>query len=375
MSEPLGIDGLATLFYEAVLEPARWSKALQALVQVAGARGASLSLADFGVPANSFVDLVGQPSEALDAYLSHYMPLDPLLRLGSQLVPGHWLSDWAALGPAYGRTAYYNDFMRVFDNHAVLVAPLALDDEHTALVALQRSRSQGQFAARPDPRLVQLLPHLQRAVRLHVHTAKLREHADFTSSALQLMAIPVMVVDDTARVVLANHAADQLCRHSKLVTIARHRLVATLEETALQDAIRHAATAGKAHPAWLRLRSAPGEEALLLVVSPLPATSPHARAWQRPLAVVMASRSGAGARRIEGVLGELFGLTAAESRVAAALADGMSPAAIAERDGVVVETVRGQIKGVYAKMGVRRQAELSRLVAKLQAILPRSSRA
>lgn len=57
-----------------------------------------------------------------------------------------------------------------------------------------------------------------------------------------------------------------------------------------------------------------------------------------------------------------FGLTPAECRVALLLADGHAPQEIATMIGVTSNTVRSQIKSIYSKTGVRRQAELIRLL-------------
>ncbi|HVZ43369.1 MAG TPA: helix-turn-helix transcriptional regulator [Ramlibacter sp.] len=372
---PSAIDGLASMLYEAVLDAPRWAEALGALMELAHARGVSLSRADLSVPTNSVIDVVGQSAEAVREYHAHYVALDPLIRLGAALPAGRWTSDWAVLGPAYAQTAYYNDFMRRHDNHAVLVAPLWSDGAHTALVALQRSASQGEFAAEPDPALVHLLPHLQRAVKLHFNTQELQAQADFAAATLHRVATPVIVVEADGHVVLANGAGEHLCRSSRLLTISGQRLVAKFQDAALQAALQEACAPGRARPAWLRLAPAAQEEPLLVVVTPMAASAPLARPWQRPLAVVMASRGAAGARNVEAILRELFSLTAAEARVAAAIAEGRSPAEIAGRHGIAVLTVRGQLKSVYSKMGVRRQAELSRMLTKLQAMLPRQAQA
>jgi DNA-binding CsgD family transcriptional regulator len=86
----------------------------------------------------------------------------------------------------------------------------------------------------------------------------------------------------------------------------------------------------------------------------------------------MASRSAADPRRADRMLADVFGLTRAESRAAASLAAGLTPAEIAERHRITVQTVRKQLKAVYSKMGIRRQSELSSMLARLQAILPPS---
>lgn len=58
---------------------------------------------------------------------------------------------------------------------------------------------------------------------------------------------------------------------------------------------------------------------------------------------------------------QILGLTPAEGRVAAKLAEGMSVREIADASGRAVNTVRSQLKSALAKTGCSRQAELVRL--------------
>jgi DNA-binding CsgD family transcriptional regulator len=60
-----------------------------------------------------------------------------------------------------------------------------------------------------------------------------------------------------------------------------------------------------------------------------------------------------------------YGLTDAETRVALHLMAGGAIAGYAEANGVSVGTVRTQVKSIFAKTGVNRQAALARLGAQL----------
>jgi DNA-binding CsgD family transcriptional regulator len=62
------------------------------------------------------------------------------------------------------------------------------------------------------------------------------------------------------------------------------------------------------------------------------------------------------------ILQALFDLTPAEARVSALLAEGVSVQAIAARLSIQTNSVRAQLKSVFAKTGVRRQAELVSLL-------------
>jgi DNA-binding CsgD family transcriptional regulator len=67
----------------------------------------------------------------------------------------------------------------------------------------------------------------------------------------------------------------------------------------------------------------------------------------------------------EHLLAEVFGLTRAEVRVTAALAEGLAPREIGERLGVSFNTVRAQLANIFEKTGVSRQADLMRLISRM----------
>jgi DNA-binding CsgD family transcriptional regulator len=64
-------------------------------------------------------------------------------------------------------------------------------------------------------------------------------------------------------------------------------------------------------------------------------------------------------------LARVFGLTGAESRLAARLANGSTLNEVAEELGIARETARNQLKAVFAKTGTHRQSELVALLMKL----------
>jgi DNA-binding CsgD family transcriptional regulator len=64
-------------------------------------------------------------------------------------------------------------------------------------------------------------------------------------------------------------------------------------------------------------------------------------------------------------LADEFDLSPAESALAHHLADGGSISSFAKLRGVTLETVRSQLRSVFAKMGVRRQSELVAAVVAL----------
>ena len=68
------------------------------------------------------------------------------------------------------------------------------------------------------------------------------------------------------------------------------------------------------------------------------------------------------------VVTELFGFTAAEARLAIAIANGKELAEVAQETGRAVPTLRAQLRALFKKADVTRQAELVRLILGIPAV-------
>ncbi len=73
---------------------------------------------------------------------------------------------------------------------------------------------------------------------------------------------------------------------------------------------------------------------------------------------------------VETTLRGVYGLTPAETRVAAAFVCGSSIVQVAQQQGICVETVRSHLKRIYQKLGTTRQAELVHLVLTKSRVSP-----
>ena len=72
--------------------------------------------------------------------------------------------------------------------------------------------------------------------------------------------------------------------------------------------------------------------------------------------------------RLWNTLRESFGLTAAEARLARKLRDGRSLQEAAEELQVSVNTLRNQLRGIFEKMGLKRQSDLVRALTELSSV-------
>lgn len=132
--------------------------------------------------------------------------------------------------------------------------------------------------------------------------------------------------------------------------------------------------AGSGAPVLLRFHGEEGEADLLCYLVRGEALSPTMlRAGEieedeaLPYCALVAAPSAAGDDVLD-VFRKALGLTPAEARLAARLRFGLSLKEAAEELGISVNTARNQLKAVFEKLGVNRQADLVRHLAELAAL-------
>jgi len=201
-------------------------------------------------------------------------------------------------------------------------------------------------------------------------------HAPSTSDATQLPALAaldlfslgILIVDAACRLLHANAAADAiLARGDGLSRTAGGHVVARshAETQRLHRLVAAAASPAAADPsaavAAVRVSRAEMRPPLLVTVSTLPQAR-HALPGHPPMAVLLVADLQARAAPPIEALSALYGLTAAEARLAAALAAGQNLRDYATSSGIALCTARWQLQQVLAKTDTHRQSDLVRLI-------------
>jgi DNA-binding CsgD family transcriptional regulator len=104
-----------------------------------------------------------------------------------------------------------------------------------------------------------------------------------------------------------------------------------------------------------------------ILVQPIPVRGVGLDALPGARILVMLTDLEANTAATAAELERLFDLSQAESHVAALLGQGHDPSEIARRRNVAVDTVRGQLKSIFRKLGAGRQSDVVSLLARLPA--------
>lgn len=364
---PEQILAITELIYAAALEPARWTEALDAMKEAVGGAAVSLRVESFE-PASVRQTWLGFEPAFEKAYLEHY-----------------WRDDACHAGWPIGSTATADALVPVETRRSgalfnELFVPFQLDDlvgglvevspSGTVSLAIVKARARRAFDETHTALLDSVLPHLRRAVRINAALQSAESERAFAWDVLDRLPVGLFAVDASARVVHANRAGERMLGDG--LRVGRDGLVAELP--AATRALRECLVAARV-PATERERE--GDATPIAVALPRRGGSPLS-------AVVMPARGaplGLGSAPVEALLVvtdpnarveppaallvRVYGLTATEARVALLIGRGLAPKEVANELGTAWNTVRFQLRQIYAKTRTTGQSGLVRLLALL----------
>lgn len=230
----------------------------------------------------------------------------------------------------------------------------------------QRTPSQGPFEPHECKVLRAAAPSSSRAFHLSRRLQQAQARAAQRQAMLDMLPMAMFVVDGDARIIDRNQAADDLLSKGDGLLGHRERLVATQpSETAQLARLVKEATRGTVGGGSCRV-SRPDGNFYAVIVAPIKSALTGRGA---PAALVVANDLGANHDPPRDSLRTLYGLTNAEQALGIALAQGQRIETIAEQRGVSSETVRVQLKAVFAKTDCDRQATLVRKLAAVPRLL------
>jgi len=177
----------------------------------------------------------------------------------------------------------------------------------------------------------------------------------------------LILLSPGGRLRFANLAAEQMLREEGGLRAAAGRLSAARPEDTrrLQAMIDNAALADDEN-AWgcIALWTPSRRWPLSLTIAPVRSDRSPASATGRSVLVCVTDVDAGVALPVQ-QLRELFELTPAETRLASALFEGLTPAEAAARFGLSRNTVQAQLASIFGKTGVSRQSGLMRLMMRV----------
>ncbi|WP_159594337.1 helix-turn-helix transcriptional regulator [Hydrogenophaga sp. BPS33] len=261
----------------------------------------------------------------------------------------------------FERSGYYQDWNRHLGVYHMIGSVFPMASGLSGVVGIHRPRSSAAFGAADRRRMARLLPHLQRAMRIRSHLAPSRLAADAQAAAFDRLHTPALVLDADGRLLHANAQGEGLLREGSSLSLSADRVIAVNPNSRFRWRMLVQQAALTEGGSLLLARA--GRAPVTALFAPLRVAS------QNNAAVLVLLRDPEQQVASPDVLGQLFGLTPTEARVAAAIAEGLAPEQIAQRLGIGVGTVRSHLRQVLSKTGTHRQNGLAALITRSVAML------
>ena len=360
--------------YRTVLEPAAWGDVMQHLKQRFPSAAQTFYFLHLEPHRIQPVALAGVDPPWVRCFNDLYFARDnPWICLTQRLHrPGvvrtnerldHVLRDSGVLY----RSAYYNDWMRPQGFKYTIGNTLLAQGGVVANITLMRAPDMATFSRAEVQAFEALSRHMTRALQLALKIEK-PESCPASVAAFDAMPQAVAVIDAQRRLHYANTAMERLLRREQGLLVRQGQLQAAhgagqagfgawvVGAFARADANESNAAAAAIPAPALQLQH--GEHSRLSLQA-LPLAGGLGRTLlARPTLLLMASEE-AGPRSVSAdAIGQRFGCTRAEARLAALLAEGQGLRQAALSLGIGYGTARTALKTVFDKLGVRSQAQL-----------------
>lgn len=361
--------------YDAAVEPNEWQSLPTRLARFFEAGSSTLWLWSKRAGELEGLDTFGWTKQDLDAYRDQYAQRDLWSIEGvKQPLGSALLMSEVVPSAVFAESEFYRDLARHLGLFHCMGTALPVDDRQLCILGLHRPRARPDFTASEQKLLRLLIPHLERALQLRNRVEGIRQAGRLAFSALDALAVAVVIVGANGGVLYANPAAERLAAQRDGISLQAKQLAATgAAGCELRRLIHGAANSsvGKAGGAGgsLAVPRPSGRRPFSLLVTPLPAGR-MADALQRPCAAVFILDPESRTAPEGEVLSQLYGLSPSEARVLMELTSGRSVNQIAAANRVSRNTVRTQLQRILEKTGTNRQAEAVALVARLGFVRP-----
>lgn len=316
------------------------------------------------------------PSARVD-YLSRFHPHNPRVGLMLDLKGREWLHVHDVLGEARIESdPYFRDFMTGHGARWMHATRVVEDSQHDTFLGVVRDANQRPLDAGEIGALEILRNHIRNALRFEREMGELLNRSADNRAMLSVLPYAVALIDAQGVVEFGNRAWRRIALgdlpiHSQGADL---RFVDDAAQACFAQALARLFPAsdvagGEPQSAFDRVvwrigeHGARDEHLVIALALRAERSGKVFGASNKALLILHPLQSIPVLDAF--LLGHAFDLTPAEAQVAVAMASGARPEEIARRRSVSSQTVRTQVRSLYAKLDVSREADLVRVLAAL----------
>lgn len=355
MTESEDLSALLELVYDCAIDPGQWPATLGAVSRFVGGSSAGIYVKDAASRTGAIhYNDSGISQAAIDAYFGEYIKVDPTtLRHFFTEIGG--LVATADMLPyeEFRETRFYREWAKPLQLADHLSATLDKSQTSVSLFGVFRNDVQGLVDDEMRRRMRLLVPHVRRSVMIGGLLERRRIASSALAQALDAVRAAVFLLDAAGAIRHANVAGLRLLAEDGPVREINGRLAGIEKE--LEAAFSPQQPVAMFEPLL-------GRDGAPYLVEILPLGGEH-RSTGDAVAAVFIQPASLPVPAAPEAIAKAFSLTPTELRTLLAIAEigGVSP--VAEALGISETTVKFHLRGVYAKTGSTRQADLVKLVA------------
>lgn len=357
------------LIYEATTSADASLELLNALRRLFRARACGVANFNFQRREGAWDWSSGYSQKFLNSYRDRYSRDDLWLRYEEPYrVPGSVCVGQELVSDAeLTETRFYQEWLEPQGLFYRVAAVLLREDDDLCYFAVLRGRKDARFGFEKIRLCRTLAPHLRSAVQMRRQLAVLEVERNAAVEVLDRLPTAVVLCDQSGAPVIVNGAAREILASSDGLVLQGGKLAArnqretdTLERL-IGGAAKATRGAGGSSGGTLPVSRASGLRPFSVLVTPMRAPS-SIPGHRRIAAALFVSDPESVILANEERLLQLYGLTRAESRLAAKITEGRSLEEAAAMLNITTQTARGYVKRILCKTGTKRQVDLVRLL-------------
>lgn len=367
---PLGqadLDRLLAAIYEGVNDSPPWHDALELMRESLNAAHVTLMLRPPSQESSGVMINTGEVDDsATESYEQRFFALDPFVGLP----PGEVISADELMGKdQWHKSAMYQEYLKPLDIGHLLGADITTKDGIECRVRVTRAKAKKGFSERDKMVCRVLLPHLERAIRLHARLDTLECERQLYSGAVNRLLLGMVHFSHEGSIIHMNEEAQRILGERDGVSRSGKGIAASSrsENQELQRLISQAISSSTAEtpPGLAEAMSVTrpsGRAQIGIVIRSIPFAE-YSESRQRPAtAVYLRDPDSSPAQPSQEVVRRVFGLTRMEANLAILLAEGNTLDEAAEKLNVRRNTARTHLRSIFGKTGVTRQTMLVRML-------------